>query len=191
MVSGQKYEMYDSMKQYAREREIPPIFSGLSEARDLLVSHWHVASYSISNTWDLANGKLLMVPQAGAWQKESMSILARWSSAYDAYLNIQGNNLTDKRRKGTAALYILKELGSVSMMLTRTRVDNQRDWDIFCPTFQKIVSLAADIIEVDIKSTVGKRTSCFDMALVRPLFKVCFILSIYFPCLEHSRVVSD
>ena len=179
MVSGQKWEMFDSIQKYARKREIPAIFSSLSEARDSLVSHWHVASFSTSDIWDPSSRKLPAVPQAGAWQKKSTKILARWSSAYHAYLNIPGDNLTDKKRKGTAVLRILKELGSMSMMLTRTMVDNQMDWDVFCPMFQKIVALADDIVEVDLKSTAGRRTSCIDMALVGPLFEVSLISNIF------------
>jgi hypothetical protein len=86
------------------EREIPAIFSSLSKARKSLVSHWHVASYSTSEKWDFTSEKLHAVLQAGAWQKKSMSILARWSSAYDVYLNVRGDNLTDEK-KGKALLF--------------------------------------------------------------------------------------
>ena len=147
------------------------MFSSLSKARESLVSHWHVASYSKSDIRDPINEELHTVPQAGVWQKKSMSILARWSSAYDVYLDIRGDNLTDKKRKGTAALRILKELGATAWMLTQTRVDDQMNWDVFCPMFQKIVSLADDIVELDLKSTTGG-SPCIDMALVGPLFEV-------------------
>lgn len=164
--------MHESIKKYSRNRDIPAIFSGLLEARDSLVSHWHVASYSTSDAWYPMTDKIPAVPQARAWEKRSMGILARWSSAYDAYLNIPGDNLTDKKKKGTAILRILKELGSTSMMLTRTTLDNQSSWDVFCPLFQKIVSLAEDIIEIDLKPSAAGPPPCIDMALVRPLFNV-------------------
>jgi hypothetical protein len=170
--------MYDSMENYEQKREIPAMFSNLSKALEMFVSHWHVASYSTSDLWDPTIDKLSVVPQAGTWQKKSISILARWSSAYDVYLNIQGDNLTDKRRKGTAALGILKELGSTVMMLTRTKVDDQQSWDVFSLMFQNIVSLAEDIVEIDIKSTIQRPTFCIDMALVRPLFEVSLLSSI-------------
>ncbi|KAE9374871.1 hypothetical protein N431DRAFT_336663 [Stipitochalara longipes BDJ] len=175
MVSGQEWKTYDSMNKYAQRQEIPAIFSNLSKARELLVSHWHVASYSTSDGGDSMSEKFPAAPEAGAWEKKSMSILARWSSAYHVYLNIRGDNLTDIKRKGTAALGILKELGSTAMMLIRTMVDDQRNWDVFCPMFQKIVSLAEDIVELDLKSTVERverHPFCIDMALVRPLFEV-------------------
>ncbi|KFY89859.1 hypothetical protein V500_05423 [Pseudogymnoascus sp. VKM F-4518 (FW-2643)] len=160
------------MPNHIQKLEIPAIFSSLSEARERLVSQWHVASQSTDDVWDPLSGKLCTVPLAGAWQKKSISILARWSSAYDAYLNIQGENLTDRKRKGTAVLRILKELGSTAMMLTKTTVDDQRSWDVFCSMFQKIVSLAEDIVDVDRKSTTGRPTFCIDMALIGPLFAV-------------------
>ncbi|RDW65135.1 hypothetical protein BP6252_10786 [Coleophoma cylindrospora] len=172
MVGGQKWVIYDSMKKYEWTRKIPAIFSSLSEARDTLASQWHVASYSPRHIWNPTSEKLPAVPQAGTWQKKSMSILARWSSAYDAYLNIRGDNMTDTKRKGTASLYILKELGSMSKKLTGTTVDDERNWDVFCPMFQKIVSLAEDIVELDLKSTAVEPQFCIDMAIIRPLFKV-------------------
>jgi len=179
MVSGQKWEMYESIKKSPHKREIPTIFSSLSKARESLVSYWHVASHSTNDIWDPSREKLLAVPQAGAWQKKSISILARWSSAYDAYLDIRGDNLTDEKRKGTAALCILKELGSTAMMLARTKVDDQKNWDVFCPMFQKIVSLAEDIIELELKSIAQRPPYCIDMALVRPLFEVSLLLNIF------------
>jgi hypothetical protein len=139
-----------------------------------------VSSYPTRITWDPISEKLPAVPQAGAWEAKSMSILARWSSAYDAYLNIQGDNLTDTKRKGTAALCILKELGSTSKMLSRTRVNDERDWDVFCPMFQKVVSLAEDIVKLDrMSDPLNPKKFCIDMAIVGPLFKVS-IFSIYF-----------
>lgn len=181
MVSGQKWEMYDSTKRYAQKREIPAMFSGLSQARESLVSHWHVASYSTSDILGPMSEKLPAVLQAGAWQKKSMSILARWSSAYDVYLDIRGDNLTAQKRKGTAALRILKELGATAWMLTRTTVDDQMNWDVFCPMFRKIVSLADDIVELDLKSTEEGGSPCNDMALVGPLFEVSQLSNMFSP----------
>ena len=168
MLSEQNLETHDSIMKYPRNGDIPTLFSGLLEARDSLMSHWHVAS------------KLPAVLKAGAWEKKSISILARWSSAYDAYLNIPGDDLTDKKKKGTAILRILKALGSTTMVLTRTTIDDQSSWDVFRPMFQKIVSLAEDIIEIELNPTAVGYTSCIDMALVRPLFNVSLFSNILF-----------
>jgi hypothetical protein len=145
MVTGREWDVYGSEKRYAQKREIPAMFSTLSKARESLVSDWHVASYPTSDMWDPTSDRLPGVPHAGTWQKKSISILARWSSAYDVYLNIRGENLTHEKRRGTAALSILKELGSIAMMLTPTTVDDQTIWDVFCHMFQNVVSLAEDI----------------------------------------------
>jgi hypothetical protein len=175
MISGQKWERFNSLRNYALREEPPTIFSGLLEAGDSLVSHWHVASYPSSNQWSDATEKIPALPQEGAWQKKSMSILARWTSAYDAYLNIPGENLTDTRKKGTAALRILKELGSSTIMLKRTVVHDEGNWDVFCPMFQKIVSLAEDMVELDQKPTAERPTYCINMAIVAPLFMVSLL----------------
>jgi hypothetical protein len=187
MVGGQKWEMNDSMKHYEQRREIPAIFSNLAEARESLVSQWHVASYSPNDIRDSTSEKFPAVPQAGAWQEKSTSILARWSSAYDVYLDIGGGNLTHEERKGTAVLRILKELGSTSMMLTQTTVNDERNWDMFCPMFQNIVSLAEDIVELELKSTAGRPTFCIDMSLVGPLFEVSLSPNIFSIARRQSK----
>lgn len=107
-----------------------------------------------------------------AWQKNSVVILAKWSAAVDAFICGRGDHLTETERKGAAVLNILKELGSTSVMLTRTMVDDQSNWDMFTPLFEKIVSLAESIMELDIKSNGGRPTFCIDMALVGPVFEV-------------------
>jgi hypothetical protein len=170
--------MYHTTKNYTQNHKIPPLFSNLARAGESLVSDWHVASYSVGNIWYPTTEKLPAAPPAGTWQMKSMSILARWSSAYDVYLNIRGDSLTKTKRKGAAALGILKELGSTAMMLTRTTVDDQMSWDVFCPMFQKIVSLADDIIELELNSTEERPAFCIDMALVGPLFEVSLLSKI-------------
>lgn len=159
------------MKQFASKGEMPVIFSSLMEARDSLVSPWHV-DYSNADTADPMNEKPPAILQAGAWQNNSVTILARWTSAYDCYSDLRGDNLLDPKSKGTANLRILKELASTEMVLTRATVDDERSWDVLCPVFQKLVSLSEDIIELDMKPNTGRPETCMDTALVAPLFKV-------------------
>jgi hypothetical protein len=148
------------------------MFSSLSIARETVTSHWHVTSYSKRDLWHPTGDISGAIPEDSAWQKTSTSIMARWSSAYDAYLNIRGDGLTDQKKKGTAIFSILKELGSTVMTLTGAVVKDQQDWDILYPVFQKIVSLADDIVELELKSSALKSNSCIDMSVVRPLFEV-------------------
>ncbi|KAM0256034.1 hypothetical protein ACHAQJ_005233 [Trichoderma viride] len=175
-IPGQKWEKWEryglTEQQYAPKSEIPTIFSTLSNVGELLISHWRVASYSTSDIWYPKTQKLLAAPQVGAWQKKSGSILARWSSAYDVYLNIRGDNLTNEKRRGTAGLRILKELGSTAAMLSQTMADDQTNWDVFCPMFQNVVSLSEDIIKLDSNTTAERDPFCMSMALVGPLFQI-------------------
>jgi hypothetical protein len=177
------------MELLTRKQEIPAMFSSLSKAGESLVSYWHLASYSASDVWDPMNEKLPAVPEAATWQEKSMSILARWTSAYDAYLNVQSENMTDIKRKGTAVLCILKELGSAAAVFTRTTLNDQTNWDAFYPMFQKIVSLAEEIIELDLKSTVVRPKFCMDMAIIGPLFEVSSRSNKLLPCYKISQVV--
>lgn len=177
MVSGQKWEMHDSKIQNAPKPEISAIFSTLSNVGTSLVTQWQMSSYSITDTANPPNEKIPAALGIDPWQKKSRSILARWSSAYDVYLNIRGDNLTNEKRKGTAGLRILKELGSVAMMLTQPIVDDETSWDVFCPIFQNVVSLAEDIVELDSEVTTERSPFCINMTVVGPLFQVSFSLS--------------
>lgn len=181
MVSGQKWETHDPAKQCAPGSEMSAIFSALSNVGASLVSQWHMSSYSNTEMGNLPSKKLpAPLDNTRPWQKKSRSILARWSSAYDVYLNIRGDNLTNEKRKGTAGLRILKELGSVAMMLTQPVVDDETSWDVFCPVFQNVVSLAEDIIELDLEVATERSPFCINIALVGPLFQVSFLLNISF-----------
>jgi hypothetical protein len=106
-----------------------------------------------------------------AWQRNSVLILERWSAAFEAFIRARGDALTDNERKGAAVLGILKELGSTSVMLTRTIVDDQRNWDMFTPMFERIIFLAEEVILLDSKTNAGKSTFTIDMALgkIHPL----------------------
>lgn len=167
MVSGQEWETH------APKPEKSPIFSTLSSIGASLVTQWHITSYSNTEMENFPSKKLpAALNNTRPWQKKSRSILARWSSAYDVYLNIRGDNLTNEKRKGTAGLRILKELGSVAMMLTQPVVDDETSWDVFCPVFRNVVSLAEDIIELDLETAVERSPFCINMALVGPLFQI-------------------
>lgn len=181
MVSGQEWEIHDTKRQYAPKPEMSAIFSTLSNVGASLVDQWYMASYSTTDTGNPPSEKLPPALHIGPWQKKSGSILARWSSAYDVYLNIRGDNLTNEKRKGTAGLRILKELGSVAMMLTQPIVDDETNWDVFCPVFQNVVSLAEDIVELDLEVSAEKSPFCINMAIVGPLFQVSFLWNIFSP----------
>jgi hypothetical protein len=170
MVGGEKWVIYEVMKKYARKKEIPAAFSSLSEARDSLVFHWHMVSYSINDIWDPTNENSTAVLEA--WKRSSIRTLERWVSALDAFLLNRGSDLTAKEQQGAAVLCILKELGSSSLLLARTVIDDQRKWDVFYEIFERIVTIAEGIIERDTKATSGKPTFCIDMAVVAPLFEV-------------------
>jgi hypothetical protein len=128
------------------------------------------SSCSISDIWDPTSEKFISVLLA--WQRNSVLILERWSAAFETFTRARGNILTDNERKGAAVLTILKELRSTSLMLTRTMVDDQRNWDIFIPMFEKITTLAEEVVELDSRANAGRPTFTIDMCLVAPVFGV-------------------
>ncbi|KAE9371928.1 hypothetical protein N431DRAFT_492197 [Stipitochalara longipes BDJ] len=163
----EKWETYEVMQKHAWIRDMPPAFSSISRARDCLMFQWHMLSFSKDRTSEQFPKVYL------AWQKSSIDVLERWSAAFDAFVSSRGDEMTDDEKKGVAVLAIIKELGSTSVMLTRTMVDDQRNWDVFSPIFEKIVCLAEDIVRLDFKSNGGRPTFCIDLAIVSPIFEVC------------------
>jgi hypothetical protein len=77
------------------------------------------------------------------------------------------------------------------MMLTRTTVDGRRNWDIFRPMFQTIVSLAEDIVDLDLKPSVERLTFCIDMALIGLLFEVCLLSTTLFPLWSLTSCIGE
>ena len=162
-----EWDTYEIMKKHAWISEIPPAFSGLSRARDCLLFHWHKISFNI---WDRNSDQF--TEDLLAWQDSSIIILNRWSTAFDAFLCNRGDKMTANERKGAAVLTIIRELGSTSVMLTRTKVDDQTNWDIFSPMFEKIVCLAEDVVKLDFQSNEGRPTFCIDLAIIGPIFEL-------------------
>ncbi|PVI00600.1 hypothetical protein DM02DRAFT_592558 [Periconia macrospinosa] len=154
-----------------QEVDFPAMFPALLQAEKALVSRWHITSHTTSELWDPTGGKHLAKPPS-AWQAQSTSILARWSSAYEVYLDIRSDHLTVAKRKGMSTIRILRELGSTAAVLTKTTLDDEREWDAFCPMFRNIVSLALDIVKTDLQTTEGTPPNCINMAIVRLLFEV-------------------
>jgi len=162
-----EWNTYEVMKKHAWIKEIPPAFLSLSCARDCLLFHWHKLSFKI---WDRSSEQF--PENLRAWQESSITTLNRWSAAFDAFLSARGDKMTANERKGAAVLTIIRELGSTSVMLTRTKVDDQRNWDVFSPMFEKIVSLAEDIVKLDLEANGGRPTFCIDLAIIGPIFEV-------------------
>jgi len=71
-----------------------------------------------------------------------------------------------------STIRILRELGSMAAVVTKTPLDDEREWDAFCPMFRNVVSLALDIVQTDLQYTAGTPPNCINMAIVRPLFEV-------------------
>lgn len=187
MVKRQGLDLFNTMGKGTQQRKLPAMFSTMSMDRDSLVSDWHVAAYSSSGLWSSPSKNPAIIPETGTWQVKSGSVLARWTSAYDVYLDIRGDSLTARKRKGAASLRILKELGSIARMVSQTTVEDQMDWDVLCPMFEKIVSLAEDIVEVDLQQTACEAIDCIDMTIVRLLFEVSPIVLRLLMSLTLSR----
>jgi len=82
-----------------------------------------------------------------AWQRESLDILKNWSKELDEFFSCRGDDLSRKEGSGVAILRIQSHIGFISLRLKRTLDDDQTLWDGFCPMFDEIVNLAAEVVQ--------------------------------------------
>jgi hypothetical protein len=128
------------------------------------------SSLSLRELWDPTSEECPNILLT--WQRDGIAIVDKWSTAFDAFIRTRGDNITENERKGVAVLRLLKDYASTSIMIARTMDDDQRNWDVFIPIFEKIVCRAEELVNLDFKNNEGKPTFGVDMAFVGPLFEV-------------------
>lgn len=101
-----------------------------------------------------------------------MVIGEKWSAALHAFIRARGDAITDNERRGVQVLLLLQDYTSTSVLVARTMVDEQTNWDVFIPTFETVVCRAEELVRLDLGSTTGRPTFCIDMNFVGPLFEV-------------------
>jgi hypothetical protein len=152
---------------------MPACFATLSEARDTLNYHWHdyiyfAAKFPKPMTAEDAD----LAKQQGA--KYSI-LFMQWSFAFDAFVAMRGNTLSENERKGVMVLEIEKRIAYTSLSMPDNAVDDQTLWDDFLPIFEQIVSLAESISGIDLSAKEvyqSKPSFSLDFGIVGPLYDV-------------------
>lgn len=78
---------------------IPVVFSSLVEARESFYYLWHKFAYEVHSLGDFSNPEFPAVLEE--WQRKSSSLLDRWSTALEAF--VQGRHNTLSQRELSAA----------------------------------------------------------------------------------------
>ncbi|KAF8850074.1 hypothetical protein BDZ45DRAFT_633415 [Acephala macrosclerotiorum] len=167
MVGGHQWDLHERTSKSRRGFPMPSTLSTLAQARDHFIFNWNRCShtlhelgmsYTSPNFNDLFN----------VWQNESLAIIDSWSASFESFLSIHCSKFSENERKGAGMLQILRDVGYTSLKIERSRFDDQMVWDEFCPMYEKIVNLAADILE----SNAGIPQFTLDMGVIGPLYEV-------------------
>jgi len=135
MVSGQRREMYDLMKITGGTERSSYVLEFIQDWRSSCVSV-ACASY-LQAIYGILRVRKFPGSSGWTWETNLEDSGEMVFGNIDVYSNIEGDSLTDKKKKGTAVLRILKELGSTARMLTQTTVDDEMDWEYSAPVSEK------------------------------------------------------
>jgi hypothetical protein len=171
MVGDQKWLIYDKILKHKRH-EMPTVFTSLSEARYWLVFNWHTCSFGLNNLPPPKDSRFSQT--LTGWQHNSIGLFHRWSAALDSFLENRGESLTPEEVKGLRILQVQSQLACTTLRLTRTATaeeDDQTLWDEFIPMYDKIISMAAEVIQSDLGES-PKPSFSIDLGVVGPIFEV-------------------
>jgi len=106
-------------------KDMPPVFTTLSEARDSLIdfwqstaTHWTTLKNSFGTTGNLS-------PISAVWRDECTPMLDQWSTNFTAFLDHHGNALSKNEKMLASALQIHIHYLSVSLQVG---IDNEAGW---------------------------------------------------------------
>ncbi|CZR64709.1 uncharacterized protein PAC_14608 [Phialocephala subalpina] len=166
MVGGHHWALYERISKSRLGFPMPATFSTLAQARDHFIFNWNRCSHSLDER-GMSHTRPDFNDLFSVWQ-ESLSIIDSWSASFESFLSVNGEKLSENEKKGAGMLQILRDVGFISLRIERSRFDDQTVWDEFCPMYEKIVNLAAEILE----SNAGVPQFTLDMGIIGPLYEV-------------------
>lgn len=146
---------------------MPNTFSNLAQARDHFIFNWNLCTYTLDEL-GMSHASPKFNDLFIFWQKESLWVIDSWSASFKSFLSVHGSKLSENERKGVGMLQILRKVAYTSLKIERSRFDDQTVWDAFCPMYEKIVALAAEVLE----SNGGVPQFTLDMGVIGPLYEV-------------------
>jgi hypothetical protein len=167
MMGGRNWQLYEKISRY-RSNDIPAAFTTLSEARFYLMYNWHAIQSRLHSIPGLDDGKY--VPKLDRWQRKSVIVYKKWSSALDAYLLNRGGALTVEEEDGLRILQAQSYVAFTTLAVARNRLYDQTRWDEFNPVFENIISLAAEVVQRNVQSEMANSFFSLHPGLIAPVF---------------------
>lgn len=152
-------------------RDIPHVFSSLEEARNSLDYNWNrcqqVFIDSSHSQLPRITGPLLEERQ------QLIKAVARWDSAFQALLQNVGKSFDCRSLQAARTIEISHTFLTMFLKYNYSDLEDQMNWDVLCPQFERIVELAALVVAsyTEPFNTQGP-TYCIDMNIVAPLYAV-------------------
>ena len=151
--------------------DVPSAFSSLEEARNNLDYHWNRCEQALMDPADHQSPQMIG-PLLEERQRLS-NVVAKWDSAFKAFLRNVGKSLDTRSLQAARTVEISHIFLTIFLELECFDLEDQTMWDVFCPQFQRVVELAALVVEFykEPFNNQGPRY-CMDMNIVAPLFAV-------------------
>ena len=123
--------------------------------------------------------------------RQNEPILRNWCAALNTFETTRGTHLTTRDETGLKILKIHQYMHLILLEYIKLGVTDRRHWDTYDPLFERIVDLAADIVnsaqgidclslsplELEALSTQGRLRPSFtlDMGFIGPVFNVAML----------------
>ena len=152
-------------------RDIPRVFSSLEEARNSLDYNWNRCQQVLM---DSSHSQLPQI--AGPLLEERQQLInavARWDSAFQAFLRKVGKSFDCRSLQAARTIEISHTFLTMFLEYDYSDLEDQMNWDVFCPQFERIVELAALVVASYTEPFENQGpTYCIDMNIVAPLYAV-------------------
>ena len=151
--------------------DVPRAFSSLEEARNSLDYHWNRCEQALMSPTHSQSPQVIG-PLLEERQRLSIA-LERWDSAFRAFLRKAGKSLDGKSLQGARTVEISHIFLTIFLDFKSFNLEDETIWDTYCPQFERIVGLAALIVESYTEPFNDQGpTYCMDMNIVAPLYAV-------------------
>ena len=151
--------------------DVPREFSSLDEARNSLDYHWNRCEQALM---DPTHNQPPQIMGPILEERRRLSIaVKRWDLAFRAFLRKEGKSLDSKSLQAARTVEISHIFLTIFLDFESLELEDQTIWDLYCPQFERIVELAALIVDSYPESFNNKGpTYCMDMNIVAPLYAV-------------------
>ena len=152
-------------------RDIPRVFSSLEEARNSLDYHWNRCQQVLMDSSHSQSPQITSPLLEG--RQQSIDAVARWDSAFQAFLRNVGKSFDCRSLQAARTIEISHTFLTMFLEFHYSDLEDQTNWDVFCPQFERIVELAALVVESYTEPFNNQSpTYCIDMNIVAPLYAV-------------------